>query len=91
TRDLQSPERLLRCLYVSQLKSQSEIASIFEVQAQTVARWLKRLRIPLRSQGDSVSVANTKYALHSFDGTLEERAYLTGLRAGDLHTQRHGR
>jgi len=56
-----------------------------------MARWLRRLKIPIRSQGDSVSLAASKYELHHFDGSLKERAYLLGLRAGDLHAQRHGR
>lgn len=91
TYDLQSPHRLMRQLYIEQQRSQTEIAGIFDVQPQTVNRWLKRLEIPLRSPGDSVSMASSKYAVHSFNGSLRERAYLVGLRAGDLHAQKHGR
>lgn len=81
----------MRCLYIEQRRSQTEIARIFDVQQRTVTRWLKRLEIPIRSPGDSVSMALSKYAVHHFDGSLKEHAYLVGLRAGDLHAQKHGR
>jgi len=89
--DLVSPERLIRSLYQDQGRSQAEIGRILRVQGQTVNRWLIRLNIPLRSQADSVSLAVTKYEVSPCDATPLERAYLLGLRAGDLHAQIHGR
>lgn len=89
--DCVSPERLMRSLYQDQGRSQAEIGTILHVQGQTVNRWLSRLDIPLRSQADSVSLAATKYEVFPCDASPIERAYLLGLRAGDLHAQVHGR
>jgi Homeodomain-like domain len=89
--DLESAERILSALYVERRWSQTKIADVLDVQPKTVNSWLKRLEIPIRSQGDAVSIALARHPIRSFDGSLKERAYLIGLRAGDLHAQTHGR
>jgi len=89
--ELASANDVLRAMYLRHSMSQSEIARILGVQQQTVSSWLRRLEIPVRTQGDSVSLALTKYHVKAFDGDLASRAYLLGLRAGDLHAQVHGR
>ena len=89
--NLRAPLELLTELYLNQGRPQSELASIFGVQRQTVTRWLDRLGIQHRDQGDAVSMALNKYQSHPFEGSDQERAYLLGLRAGDLHAQAHGR
>jgi hypothetical protein len=82
---------VLRAMYLEHSMSQSEIARILGVQRHTVSSWLRRLEIPIRTQGDSVSLALSKYSVREFDGDLATRAYLIGFRAGDLHAQIHGR
>jgi hypothetical protein len=78
-------------MYLGHSMSQSEIARTLGVQRETVSSWLRRLETPIRTQGDSVSLALTKYRTKEFDGNLVSQAYLLGLRAGDLHAQVHGR
>jgi len=77
--------------YIDRRFSQQKIADLFDVQHDTIRRWLDRLNIPVRSQGDSVSLAITKYHKNLFSGNLVEKAYLLGLRCGDLSAQKHGR
>lgn len=89
--DRRSALHVMQGLYVQQERSQSEIASLFEVQPDTVRRWLRRLAIPLRDKYDCVSLAQTRFPVHGFDGSADDKAYLLGLRAGDLHAQVHGR
>jgi hypothetical protein len=89
--ELGSAYDALRAMYLEHSMSQTEIARILGVQRQTVSSWLGRLDIPVRTQGDSVSLALTKYHAKAFDGDLTSRAYLLGFRAGDLHAQVHGR
>lgn len=89
--NLQSPHDLLCELYLQQRRSQTELARVFRVQPQTISRWLTRLGIERRDQGEAVALAITKYHCRPFEGTSEEKAYQLGLRAGDLHAQTHGR
>ncbi len=81
----------MNSLYVTQKRSQAELGALFGVQPQTVARWLDRLGIQRRNPADCVSTALSKHPFRSFDGSGKERSYLLGLRAGDLHAQKHGR
>lgn len=89
--DLESPYLVLRTMYLERLMSQAKIAQVFGVQDQTIARWLGRLGIPARTRPDSVSLALTIHQTRDFRGDRTLRAYLLGLRAGDLHAQPHGR
>jgi len=70
---------------------QGKIADLFGVQLQTVTRWLKRLEIPLYERADVVSYSLMRYDRHVFSNNLIEKAYLIGLRTGDLAVQKHGR
>jgi len=81
---------LLR-LYYNKKFSQSKIAKLFGVQRQTVNRWLKRLDIPLLKSGDAVSRSLSKHRKTPFSNNLQEKAYLVGLRCGDISAQKHGR
>jgi hypothetical protein len=78
-------------LYINRKLSQQKIADLFDVQHDTVRRWLDRLNIAVRNQGDSVSLAIEKYNKNPFSRKLSEKAYLIGLRSGDLSAQKHGR
>lgn len=82
---------ILTELYINRKLSQQKIANLFGVQHDTIRRWLERLNIPIRNQGDSVSLAITKHYKNQFSGNLAEKAYLLGLRYGDLSAQKHGR
>lgn len=85
------PKTILTELYINRKLSQQKIANVFNVQHDTIRRWLDRLDIPVRSQGDSVSLAISRYHKSPFSGDLSEKAYMLGLRYGDISAQRHGR
>ena len=92
--DKDSPEiayNILNDLYTNQKLSQSKIARLFGVQNQTVRRWLKRVEIPIKKREDIVSETLIKYNRNAFSNDPFEKAYLIGLRYGDISTQKHGR
>ena len=62
-----------------------------EVDAVTVWNHLKARGIILRDKVEAQIKAVSKYDRRPFDGNEVERAYLTGLRYGDLNVVRHGR
>lgn len=82
---------VLNKLYIDKKFSQLKIAKLFGVQRQTVSRWLKRLGIPLLKQGDAVSRSLLKNKKEAFSNNPFEKAYLLGLRCGDISAQKHGR
>jgi hypothetical protein len=86
-----SPNSILSELYLDKKYSQQKIANIFNVQHQTICRWLKRLKIPIRTRPDAVSISLTKHIKQNFSGNLEEKSYLIGMRCGDISVQKHGR
>ncbi|MBL7159976.1 MAG: LAGLIDADG family homing endonuclease [Candidatus Aenigmarchaeota archaeon] len=85
------PTFILTELYLKREFPQQKIANLFGVQHETICRWLKRLKLPIRSQGDAVSMAITRHRKTPFSKNLEEKAYLIGLRTGDISAQKHGR
>ena len=78
-------------MYINKKFSQSKIAKLFGVQRETIKRWLKRLNIPIRKRVDVVSDTLLKYKRKPFSGNLKEKAYLMGLRCGDISAQKHGK
>jgi len=82
---------ILYNLYINQNLSQTKLGELFNVQSQTVRRWLDRLKIPIKERTDVVSEALIKYKRTSFSNDLPEKAYLIGLRCGDISVQKHGR
>jgi len=70
---------------------QGIIANLYGVQLQTVSRWLKKTGIPIYDRADVVSYSLRRHPRHIFSGNNEEKAYLLGLRTGDLAVQKHGR
>ena len=82
---------ILNHLYVHNKYSQSKISKVFCVQHQTIRRWLDRLEIPIKARKDIVSDSLKKYKRTSFSNDVKEKAYIIGLRYGDISTQRHGR
>lgn len=82
---------VLNRLYNDKKFSQSKIAKLFDVQRETVNRWLKRVGIPLLKSGDAVSRSLLKHRKVPFSNNPLEKAYLIGLRCGDISAQKHGR
>lgn len=78
-------KELLEELYLKQKLSIPKIASRLGIKYQsTVQRMLMRFGIPRRS----MSEAKTKYPKLPFSGNLKEKAYLLGLRVGDISVLR---
>ncbi len=61
------------------------------VNPVTVWNHLRRRGMALRNKVEAQIRAVTKYERHPFNGDAIEKAYLMGLRYGDLHVVRHGR
>jgi hypothetical protein len=61
------------------------------VSPVTVWNHLKARGVTLRDKVEAQIKATTKYRREPFSGDAVERAYLMGLRYGDLHVVRHGR
>ena len=62
-----------------------------EVDPVTVWNHLKRRGVVLRNKVEAQIQAVRKYERKPFSGDSVEKAYLMGLRYGDLHAVRHGR
>ena len=73
-----SSEKLVE-LYLTEKKSTREIAKQLGMAQTSVRRWMIRYNVPARSPG-----ASLKYPRTHFSGDKKEKAYLLGLRAGDL-------
>ncbi len=71
-------------------ESLTEIAGD-EVDSVTVWNHLKKRNVVLRDKIEAQIAAVTKYERKPFTGDGVERAYLMGLRYGDLDVVRHGR
>lgn len=74
----------LEGLYLKQRLSSYAISEKFGVNDRTVRKWLEKYGIPRRT----ISEAITKYAKTDFSGNLSLKAYIIGLRAGDIHAKR---
>jgi hypothetical protein len=61
------------------------------VDPVTVWNHLKRRNVALREKVEAQIQAVTKYERRPFDGDSIQKAYLLGLRYGDLNVVRHGR
>lgn len=66
-------------LYILEKKSTRQIAREVGMAQSSVRRWMKRYKIPARKGGSPL-----KYPRESFSGYEREKAYLLGLRAGDI-------
>jgi len=69
----------LQELYLEEKKSTRQTAKELEIAQTSVRRWMIRYGIPARNPW-----AQLKYPRTHFSGNEEEKAYLLGLRAGDL-------
>ena len=72
---------VLSRLYTNEVMSTREIARQLGIGKTTVRRWLRRYKIPIRKY------KNPKYPRRSFSNGEFEKAYMLGLRAGDLYAR----
>lgn len=71
----------LERLYWRQRLTLSEIGKKFSVTYVTIIYWMKKFGVPTRSV--------RKYETNPFNGNKFEKAYLIGLRLGDLNVRAH--
>jgi hypothetical protein len=81
-----NPE-ILGNLYWKDRVSLPKIARNFDVSHQTILYWMNKNKIPRRSCLEEVSKVKTKYSKFNFSGNLIEKAYMLGLRTGDLYVR----
>lgn len=74
----------LYTLYFEKQLTFAEIAQQFGCSPVTVHKRLKACGFQARPSGGSVF----EYPKKDFDGNLDEKAYLIGLRLGDLHVEK---
>lgn len=75
----------LEDLYLKKKYSTLEVGKVLKVSDHTVRRWLRKFEIPIRT----ISETFTKYPKKSFYGNLAEKAYMLGLRTGNLYATSH--
>jgi hypothetical protein len=76
---------LLENLYLKKKLSMYKIAGILNTTYRTIWKKLKKFDIKTRT----ISEANTKYPKLQFSKKLLEKAYLVGLRTGDISAKRN--
>jgi len=74
----------LRYLYVEKKLSMREIAELLEKGQSTIWKWMNKHGINRRS----MSEAKELYPKIPFSGNPDEKAYMMGLRTGDIHVRR---
>lgn len=72
---------VLSQLYTNENMSTREIARQLGIGKTAVQRWLRRYKIPVRKH------RSPKYSRTSFSNDAIEKAYMLGLRAGDLYAR----
>jgi len=77
----------LRALYIDNQLSFAEIAERYQCSPVTIHKRLKVCGIQARAAGGSVY----EYPKKDFAGSPSDKAYLTGLRLGDLHVEQGNR
>jgi hypothetical protein len=79
--------------WVERYQSGESLKQIAGTAVDPVTVWnhLSRRGLKLRDKVEAQIQAVTKYERRQFQGDLVEKAYLMGLRYGDLHVVRHGR
>jgi len=78
------PKEELHQLYVEQEMSPKDIAKRYHCHRQTVINRLREYDIPVRSKAAGTALAKIKHPKADFSGDPIEKAYLIGLRQGDL-------
>ncbi|MFH1129474.1 MAG: LAGLIDADG family homing endonuclease [Patescibacteria group bacterium] len=79
----------LKNLYINQKWSSPEIAKKFNCDPTFIRKKLREHNIPIRSIGDALALSNNSpYFLKDFNGNLQQKSYLIGIRLGDLHVRK---
>jgi hypothetical protein len=77
-------KKLLEKMYIQNKFSCRKIAEELKINSsETVRYWLRKYKIKRRNLSES----RTKYVKISFYGGMKEKAYLLGLRVGDIHAR----
>ena len=80
------PKKELDKLYLKEKLSSVEIARKFKCSPSLIRNKLREYKIPIRSIQESHIICNKpKYPQYDFSENLQEKAYLLGLRKGDLY------
>ncbi len=80
------PKKELKELYLNKKLSSADIAKKFNYSPSYIRNELRKNNIPIRLTRKAVALANkSHYPQKNFSGNSEEKAYLIGLRLGDLH------
>ncbi len=80
------PKKELKSLYLEKKISSTKIAKKFHCSPSFIRKKLKEFNIPIRPLREALLLSNKpRYKRYNFNGSLEEKAYLIGLREGDLH------
>jgi hypothetical protein len=79
-------ETKLKELYLNKQLCQKDIALLFGVSPPLIHYYLHKFRIPAREQHRF----KLKYFKKKFSGDILEKAYIMGLRDGDLGVQKKG-
>jgi predicted DNA-binding protein YlxM (UPF0122 family) len=74
---------LLVKLYYTNHLTQKQIGKKLNLHKETIRRLMKRYGLKPREKSE----ISTRYPKSDFSGNLEEKAYLSGFRAGDLNVQ----
>lgn len=75
----------LESLYLKEKLNTIQIGKKFKVSSTTIRNKLITYNIPIRSKSERM----TKYPKIPFSGDLRVKAYMLGLRAGDINAYRH--
>lgn len=79
----------LKKLYSVEKRGSYEIARILNCSASLIRKRLKEFKIKSRSVQEAKSLTLPRYPRNDFSGNLDEKAYLTGFRLGDLNISKN--
>lgn len=82
---------LLEDLYISQQKSTIQMEQILGVPHGSIYSLLKKNGIPTRSLGEATSIGKIRFPKKQFDNKSLIKAYMLGLRCGDISASRNRR
>jgi len=83
-RKMTATKKELHHMYWAQRMSTGQIAEKYGITSDAVRNWMIKYNIPRRSLYE----ATLKHPRKPFSGYAEERGYLLGLRAGDIHARK---
>jgi len=80
----------LKRLYEKEKLSTYKLAEKFEVSQATIQYWMGKHGISRRDRIEASIEASEEYPKKPFSCDPEEKAFMLGLRAGDIYAKRHG-